>query len=256
MSATPRNPAPMTSTRGATGRSGRPSIGLAVVIPARNEEHRLPACLEAIIRAESVLRQRHPQVRPTEIVVVLDRCTDGTAQVAERWPQVQALVSDYGNVGAARAAGVRFALQARGGQPAPEWIACTDADSVVPPEWLVGQLTHASAGTDLLLGLALPDPAEVPAQVMRRWTARHRLTDGHSHVHGANLGIRTAMYLRAGGFPALAEHEDVALVDRVQVCGGTVVSTADQPVLTSGRTTGRTPGGMAGYLHDLARAAT
>lgn len=227
---------------------------LAVVVPARNEEKRLARCLESIIAADDHLRAVSPPLPPTRIVVVLDRCTDRSRAVVDDWPTVEPLSCEFGNVGAARAAGVDYLIgtsSCPSRRKVPDWIACTDADSAVPSDWLQHQLSHARADTDLLLGMVRPDSSEMTPGGSLRWLAAHQPVHGHPHVHGANLGIRTRMYRRAGGFPALAEHEDVALAERVRTIGGRVVSTASSPVLTSARTRGRTPGGMAGYLAAL-----
>lgn len=236
------------------GRAFRPR--LAVVIPARNEERRLPRCLDALQQAERVLRRAHPAAVASRIVVVLDRCTDGSREMMAGWPSVEVVVSDHGQVGAARAVGVRRALRSTGDLETPGWVACTDADSAVPADWLVTHLAHAMSGTDLLLGLVQPDPTELTPELLRRWASMHRLTDGHPHVHGANLGISADMYWRAGGFPLVSAHEDVQLTARVRQLGGRVVSTASSPVLTSARTSGRAPAGMAGYLGELTLRGT
>ncbi len=186
--------------------------------------------------------------------MVLDRCTDRSPDLLARWPQVEVIVSDHGQVGAARAVGVEKVLQTGPNLGAADWIACTDADSAVPADWLRTHLQHAESGTDLLLGLVRPDPAELSPELLRSWTRAHQLSDGHPHVHGANLGIRAEMYSRAGGFPLVAAHEDVLLAGRVRELGGLVVSTAASPVLTSARLSGRTPAGMAGYLSELTDA--
>ncbi len=225
---------------------------LAVVIPARNEERRLPRCLAAVVRADASLRAARPAAWPTRVVVVLDRCTDRSRELLAGWPTVEVVTSEHGQVGAARSMGVDHALGVTGPGPTAGWIACTDADSAVPADWLLTHLAHAVSGTDLLLGLVRPDPAELAPEMLHSWTRAHRLTDGHPHVHGANLGIGADMYRRAGGFPSVPEHEDVLLAARVRELGGRVVSTASSPVLTSARTTGRTPAGMAGYLAGLA----
>ena len=232
--------------------SARPPV-LAVVIPARNEQQRLARCLRAVHEAEALLHRRMPTAPPTRIVVVLDSCTDGSRFVVDQWRDVEVLTRDVGNVGAARAAGVEYVLASPDGAR-PEWIACTDADSAVPPEWLVQQMNHALADTDLLLGVVRPDAAELRPSSMNRWMSQYHLQDGHPHVHGANMGVRADMYRRAGGFPPLAEHEDVALAQRIRSLGGRVVSTAGHPVVTSARIDGRTPGGMAGYLKSLGPA--
>jgi hypothetical protein len=116
---------------------------------------------------------------------------------------------------------------------------------------LVDHLRHACADTDLLLGLVRPDADELQPSSLNRWMSQYHLHDGHPHIHGANMGVRTSMYRRAGGFLPLAEHEDVALTRRIRDLQGRVVSVSADPVLTSARFDGRTPGGMAGYLRSM-----
>ena len=229
--------------------------GLAVVIPARNEQERLPRCLGAVFAAEARLRKEFPDAPPIRVVVVLDRCTDASDAVVASWPGVETLVRDFGNVGAARAAGVSYLLNTEHGD-SPEWIASTDADSAVPEGWLIHQLGHARSDTDLLLGVVRPDAHELQPSSMNRWMSQYHLRDGHPHVHGANMGVRVGIYRRAGGFPPIAEHEDVLLAHRIRSLGGLVVSAAAHPVVTSARVDGRTPGGVAGYLRSMSTAAS
>ena len=149
---------------------------------------------------------------------------------------------------AARAAGVDHLLRtenACGTADRQIWIACTDADSAVPVEWLRLQLHHARSGVELALGTVAPDPQELAAGILAAWRLRHLVIDGHPHVHGANLGIRADTYRAAGGFQDVAAHEDVLLGIAVRATGARVISTAAGPVLTSGRTQGRAPLGMA-----------
>lgn len=234
------------------GSGQRTPPALAVVIPARNEQERLPRCLTAVVAAQTLLHEQVPSAPSSRIVVVLDSCTDRSRSVVDQWPEIEVVARTLGNVGAARAAGVDHLLASKG-LTASDWIASTDADSAVPPDWLLHQLTHARADTDLLLGLVRPDAQELQPSSMNRWMSQYHLRDGHPHIHGANMGIRVGMYRRAGGFPPVVEHEDVALAHRVRLLGGRVVSTAGSPVLTSARTDGRTPGGMAGYLRAMNR---
>lgn len=245
---------------GAAGAVGAAAaIGaVGVVVPARNEAQRLPRCLESLTTAVAALRDQPGGVPAVRLIVVDDDSTDATARIASRWPGVEVVRSAAGRVGAARRAGVRRMLsrQRRAGiGPDGVWIACTDADSAVPEEWLITQLTHARAGVDLLLGTVRPDPAELAGGLLAAWRLRHLLEDGHPHVHGANLGVRGDTYLAAGGFADVAAHEDVLLRDAVLQGGGWVVSTGASPVLTSGRQSGRAPGGLAMYLRELDGAA-
>lgn len=223
---------------------------LAVVIPARNEERRLDHCLRAVTAARHRLGEVRPDVT-VQVIVVLDRCTDGSAAAVMAHPDVRGIRSSAGMVGAARRLGVRQALGSSGIDVPRTWIACTDADSVVPSDWLLRHVQIADGGADLLLGTVIPHPSELSDETFTQWLLRNPQHDDHPYVHGANLGIRGSIYLAAGGFPPVAEHEDVRLVGAVRTLTARVVSTASVAVVTSARVHGRTPGGFAGYLAAL-----
>lgn len=233
-----------------------------VVVPARDEQERIGACLTGLLEAMAVLRSERPQ-DDARITLVLDDCHDRTALVArsvlDGVPSARVLETSSRAVGAARAAGVADALARSSdrtegapsaGAPgtAVRWLAATDADSVVPPGWLVQQADACRAGADVLVGGVVPDPADLDADALRRWRAVHAGDEALGHVHGANLGIGADAYLFLGGFEAVTEHEDVGLVARARAAGLSVRATLDAPVTTSGRFSGRTPGGYAEHL--------
>ena len=224
---------------------------VVVVVPARDEQRLVGACLDSVAHAVRVLRAAHPEVR-TRVVVVLDVCGDGTAAVVAGRPGVQAVTSTAGNVGEARALGVEAAsawAEATGGGRV--WIANTDADSEVPGHWLLAQWRLAAAGHHLVVGTVTPRPGDLPPDVLTAWHARHSRADGHEHVHGANLGFSLEAYCSVGGFAPLPAHEDVELVESVRRAGLSHVATGAIDVSTSGRRAGRTPVGFASYLGDL-----
>lgn len=223
---------------------------LAVVIPARDEEDLLPACLASVAVAVAALSTAAPQVR-SRVFVVLDSCRDDSATIVARHRAVTAVPVHLGNVGAARAAGVEAAAAWARSDGAHLWIACTDADSEVPSHWLVGQLELASEGHDLVVGTVQPRPADLTDSELREWRSRHCLDDGHHHVHGANLGFSLDAYRSVGGFPPLLVHEDVELVAAMRNAGIAHVATGRMPVTTSGRHTGRAPAGFAAFLDGL-----
>ena len=217
---------------------------VVVVIPARDEQDLVGRCLESVLVAAGRVSV------PVDIVVVADGCLDGTAEVA-RSCGVEVLEIASSNVGTARRVGTDRALAA--GRLGSTWIANTDADSVVPPNWISCQLDYAAAGADLVIGTVRPEG--MTDDQLAVWRETHIPGQPNGHVHGANLGMRAAAYLRAGGYRDLPEHEDTDLVDRVRSGGGLVVASDDCEVLTSGRRVGRTPGGYARYLRELDRAA-
>ena len=122
---------------------------------------------------------------------------------------------DERNVGAARAAGFRYAKSVLAAAGTRHWYATTDADTEVSGDWLVRQLGH---GADMVLGLVrVGQWRHHSEQVAELYEARyHAEAPLHQHIHGANMGFRSEAYWRVGGFAALASGEDVDLVDRFE----------------------------------------
>jgi hypothetical protein len=222
-----------------------------VVVPARDEAARLPKLLASLeVAALHVLSSRPGlEVRAT---VVLDSCVDSSRCVLRCHPWVDVVAVDSGVVGNVRARGVSRARALALAYAADRvWIAGTDADSVVPPHWLSEQLDFAEDGHDLVVGAVHPDPADLTPEVVAAWRDRHRLHEGHPHVHGANLGFTLAAYDLVGGFAPLRTGEDVRIVADLQAAGVPWVSTARNVVVTSGRRVARAPQGFADYLWAL-----
>ncbi|MHB1506304.1 MAG: glycosyltransferase, partial [Sulfobacillus sp.] len=133
---------------------------LAVVIPAFNEQHRLPRTLD-------ILAKVLPQLPiPYELIIVDDGSTDQTAAIvrraAESWPQLR-LISLRRNYGKGRA--VRVGI----GAARSDVILYTDADhSVDIRQWPL--LTQAlEQGAHLAIGVRPdPDAGQEGASAMRR----------------------------------------------------------------------------------------
>ncbi|MFC6172012.1 glycosyltransferase [Subtercola frigoramans] len=229
--------------------------GLAIVIPARNEEELIGPCLESL-RASALFAHRTPGgCSPRlQVVVVIDGSVDRTSAIAGTFSDVTVVEmesSDRGNVGRARASGVVVALDHFREEPAHSvWIANTDADSQVPLNWVARHMELAELGADVVLGTVRPNFDDLSKAQIRAWTQTHSGSQPTGRIYGANLGIRADVYRAAGGFSPVTEHEDVDLVTRARACGASIIETRDHEVLTSGRRTGRTPGGFAGYLRS------
>ena len=224
---------------------------MAVVVPARDEQDHIEACLRSLTASIDELRQHIPHVS-CDVAVVLDCCTDRTGVLA-RAHGARTLHSCAGRVGAARHLGAIDAIahaRAAGVTASEVWLANTDADSVVPGSWLTTQWRFADTGADAVIGTVTPDRLDLHAD--RLWQRRHRLVEGHEHVHGANLGLRASTYLAVGGFAAVSLHEDLDLVDRIKAGRYRWAATHQTNVTTSARTSSRVDGGFASYLADLA----
>ena len=213
---------------------------IGVVIPAHNEGERIGAALGAVLRAAA-----HPALggEAVGIVVVLDSCSDATEAVVAQHG-VAKLVLDARNVGVARARGADLFVEA-----GARWLAFTDADTVVSPDWLVKQLSEEADAVCGLVGVDDWSAHGLDSGLVQAHFARHYVdADGHRHVHGANLGVATEAYCRVGGFEPLACSEDVALVQALEAAGARIAWSAGPRVTTSARTDARARGGFGDTL--------
>ncbi len=211
---------------------------IGVVIPVHNEEKLLGDCLDAVRRAamDPLL-----DAEPVEVVVVLDACADKSAAIAIQ--HKAQIVSLYARcVGAARALGASFALDS-----GARWVAFTDADTIVPLNWLSMQLDlYADAAVGQV---AIEDWSGYPSGVRQRYLMDYSMDT--RHIHGANLGISAAAYQAAGGFPALKLGEDAALVSSLLEHKADVRFAGSPRVSTSARWESTIEGGFASMLRGL-----
>ena len=91
---------------------------VSVVVPARNEERCLPACLEAL---------RRQTLKEFELIVVDSASSDRTGEIARAFG-ARVIRLEKPGVSRARQAGFEAAKG--------DVIASTDADTIVPPDWL------------------------------------------------------------------------------------------------------------------------
>ncbi len=214
---------------------------IGILIPVHNEEALLAECLDAALVAAS-----HSDLHgeAVQILVVLDSCSDASAVIASAYP-VQCLDVQARNVGQARGVGARHLLNA-----GARWIACTDADSRVSPDWLVAQLAlEADAVCGTVTVDTWSEDFDTSAQI--RYQQGYAARDGHRHIHGANLGVSAGAYIRAGGFEPLACHEDVQLVRDLERCGASIAWSHRPQVVTSARLQARAQGGFGDFLKSL-----
>jgi glycosyltransferase involved in cell wall biosynthesis len=242
----------------ATGDSSH-TWAVGVVIPARDEEDSIVACLDSIFAALDACAE----VEASWIVVVADCCSDQTASLARERLHGRGTVIDcsVASPGSARARGVAEVLaHFEGRSPTQVWIANTDADSSVSCDWISQQLRLARqsfcgvAGIVRVNSIEGHDPAVVH-ELLADYTTHKDGT--HPHVHGANLGVRADAYIDVGGWSDLAVAEDHCLWMRVRDRGWPTIAAVSSVVFTSGRLYGRAVGGFADNLRrrvELRRA--
>jgi glycosyltransferase involved in cell wall biosynthesis len=216
---------------------------IAAIVSAHNDEAHLADCLRAVREAS---RRRRLGGEAVLRVVVLDACTDSSARIS-REAGAHTLSLQARNMGAARALGAQWAIE--GGA---RWLAFTDADAVVAPEWLSAQL---ALGTEVVCGtVGVRDwgqDIEHSMRMRRHYDATYTDADGHQHIHGANLGVSAEAYRRAGGFQPMASNDDVALVRALQASGATIAWSAAPRVSTTAQRLFRVPSGFGATLRRI-----
>ena len=189
---------------------------VSVIVPARNEEGVIAACVESLVAQEEI----------TEVIVVNDESSDRTAEIvrelAVRNPKVRLLETNGPPDGWV---GKNYAVAVGAREAKSEWLLFTDADA----EHLAGSTAQAlekASGT----GAALVSFS--PEQVTQRWYERAlipfvycRLAKLYSFdavndeknpaaaANGQYLMIRREVYEAIGGHASVAGEilEDVAL---------------------------------------------
>jgi hypothetical protein len=251
--------------------------GFVIAIPVKDEEERLPDCLSALAHQLDRLRRPIPPER-VRVAMFANNCTDRSASLARKlgasWQLDVRVVEASLPLGAAHAGNARRAAM----DIAEAWlveegdkdgvILTTDADSQVAPNWVACNLAAFEAGAEAVLGrIDLSDEAELlPAALHRRgeledayerlltelsWLLdplAHNPWPHHATISGASLGITRAAYCRVGRLPRVPLGEDKALIDLLSRADAKIRYCPSVHVITSGRTIGRAPGGVADTL--------
>jgi hypothetical protein len=227
-------------------------------MPVHNEGERLPAALAALDEAFLRLADHSIDAR---LAIVLDDCSDQSETIVRDWTRgashvtTSVLTSYAHNVGVARQTGCRSLLRTWWySDPSDVWLATTDADSEVPPDWLTHQLDCKKRNIDFWAGrVEVTDWSGRAGPTSRLWNeAYHRES---APVHGANMGISAKLFLQVGGFPPLSNGEDDALRNAVIRTGSAVFHDRQACVKTSARTRARAPFGFAHYLDSIEKVA-
>ena len=219
-------------------------LNVLVVIPACNEEDSIADTIASIRLS---IAHGSPRLVKATIVVVCDSCTDDTYEVAKRaLIECRSLVLkvNFSSVGESRDWGVRIGLRV---EADTRWVAFTDADSFVLPNWINLQVDAYQKGYDAFFGRVQFDTNNAMLKSFRDLYQ----TQSHRYIHGANMGLSLEAFQKVGGIPRLKAHEDRNLVDLLEERGLNVFWDTNEAVQTSVRMNGRAPEGFAATLAEF-----
>jgi len=199
------------------------SMRISLVIPAYNEEKFIGACLESVIRQTR---------QPDEIIVVDNNCTDRTIEIAKQYP-VQIVYESERGIIQARNAGFSAA--------SGDIIARTDADTLLPPQWVETVLrTFGRGNVDAVGGSSsMYDMPLLSTYPVDAFLAFMKVVQrGTPFLVGFNMAITETMWRKV--LPLLSDddthiHEDMDLAMTLAKTGARVRLLRALDVQTSGR---------------------
>jgi glycosyltransferase involved in cell wall biosynthesis len=186
------------------------ALTIAAIVPLRNKQRFVGACLESIVRAAA----NHGRV---DVIVVDNGSTDGSLDIVHRWegPVRLLLVPDT------TIAGVRNAGAIAASAPVLSFI---DADCVVPPDYFRRMEAVLSSCPADATGFEVALPTD-RSWVEATWGMLHAGGgDGPRHyLNSAAFAVRRTWFDAVGGFDArLTTGEDTDICLRLGAAGARI----------------------------------
>lgn len=200
----------------------------SVIIPAYNEEAFLPETLRSLREAMAAVGE------PGEVIVVDNRSTDRTAEVARAGGADRVVHEPVNQISRARNAGARAV------DPAVEWLIFLDADTRLPAELLRQALAHLAAGDTCGGGAITVADRPMPGHVERLLATWNAAARRFGLAAGSFVWCRRDAFEAIGGFDeGVYAGEEVWLSRRLRRWGrrrGLAFRVlSDPPIVTSGR---------------------
>jgi cellulose synthase/poly-beta-1,6-N-acetylglucosamine synthase-like glycosyltransferase len=204
----------------------QPSLTFTVIIPARNEEDQIGACLQ------TALTQNYPS-HLFEVIVADDYSTDNTAGVIQN---IQKQFSNLHLLQLEKALGQKQinsykkkAIELAIAQAKGDWIVTTDADCTVSKDWLLNfdnfiqqnnsvfvaapvKFTNTGSFVSIFQCLDFMSLQGITAAAVHHGF--------HSMCNGANLAYNKKVFYEAGGFRGIdniASGDDMLLMHKIYV---------------------------------------
>lgn len=207
----------------------KPDTRISIIIPARNEEHQIGPCLRSIIN------QSYPK-EMVEIIVVDDHSTDNTSAVVRAFnlPNIKLIaLKDFasGEMNSYKKKAIEVGIA----QSSGELIITTDADCLVPVNWLqtIAAFYQEKKPELIVMPVSiLPSPVG-EALGMRSFIEIFQAVDFmtlqgitgaavnkklHSMCNGANLAYTKKAFTAVNGFAginSIASGDDMLLMHKI-----------------------------------------
>jgi cellulose synthase/poly-beta-1,6-N-acetylglucosamine synthase-like glycosyltransferase len=213
-----------------------PATRISVIVPARNEEENIGPLLE------SMKNQSYPAVL-FEVIVIDDNSTDNTAAIAKSFSFVKLVQLQFENITAYKKKAIETGIAAASG----ELIVTTDADCIVPENWLKTIAAHKEQTNAVLIAApVLMDGRHsflqlfqsVDFMVLQGITAASVQKKIHNMCNGANLAYERKAFYEVNGFSGIdhiASGDDMLLMHKIarRYPGKTAFLLSDDAIVTT-----------------------
>ncbi|HEY0059366.1 MAG TPA: glycosyltransferase [Flavisolibacter sp.] len=191
---------------------------VTVIVPARNEEDNIAALLT------SLQQQTYPSAS-FEVIVVDDFSTDGTAAAAQPFlsQRVRLLQPNCRETDSSKKKAIETAVAVATG----ELIVATDADCILPPDWLLTiNSYYVETGAQFIAAPVkftrdhsfLQLFQAIDFMVLQGLTAASVAADFHNMCNGANLAYTRKAFIDVEGFKGIdqvASGDDMLLMHKI-----------------------------------------
>jgi cellulose synthase/poly-beta-1,6-N-acetylglucosamine synthase-like glycosyltransferase len=201
----------------------KPKTKISVIIPARNEENNIAACLD------SLTEQDYPKDL-FEIIVADDHSTDKTAGIVSRYAgagiillELKKEVTDSPQTSGSKKAAITAAIKKSTGT----LIITTDADCLFPKKWLSTLVSFYETYNPVFIAAPVKFSTEKKALhifqsldflSLQGITAASVFDGFHTMCNGANLAYEKKAFETVGGFDGIdqiASGDDMLLMHKI-----------------------------------------
>ena len=195
---------------------------LSIIIPARNEEQNIKACLD------SICNQSYPK-ELYEVLVIDDYSTDATAAIVKSYSEknVQLISLQQITRGATLNSYKKKAIEIAIAQSTGEIIVTTDADCIVPANWLQTIASFYKQNDAVFIAMPVSYNCQnnfleifqsLDFMTLQGITGASVYKRIHSMCNGANLAYTKKAFYAAGGFTGIddiASGDDMLLMHKI-----------------------------------------
>ncbi len=193
------------------------AVGISVIIPARNEEENIENLLK------SLLEQSY-QEEYFEIIVVDDHSTDNTAFIVNKYvtDRIHLISIEDDNLNSYKKKAIETGIAKASGQ----LIVTTDADCIVPKDWLKTIASYYSTNNFVFIAAPVVFDNDnsffqvfqsLDFMVLQGITGASIYEKFHSMGNGANLAYEKKAFFEVGGFSgidSIASGDDMLLMHK------------------------------------------